>query len=45
MSEKPNKKKPPKDINQLAAYIVQESTKEVSGGTRQKNQRPASRRG
>ena len=28
MPQKSNKKKPPKDINQLAAYIVRESTKE-----------------
>jgi hypothetical protein len=28
MSKKSDKKKPPKDINQLAAYIVKESTKE-----------------
>jgi hypothetical protein len=28
MSKKSSKKKPPKDINQLAAYIVKESTKE-----------------
>jgi hypothetical protein len=42
---KSNKKKPPKDINQLAAYIVKETTKEASGGARQKNQHPASKRG
>jgi len=28
MSKQVNKKKVPKDINQLAAYIVEESTKE-----------------
>lgn len=28
MPKQSNKKKPPKDINQLAAYIVKESTKE-----------------
>jgi hypothetical protein len=30
MTNKPNKKQIPKDINQLAAYIVEKSTKSTS---------------
>jgi len=33
MPKKSNKKKPPKDINKLAAFIISESTKDKSLAT------------
>jgi hypothetical protein len=37
MAKQLGKKKPPKDINQLAAYIVEQATSELAEPPREKN--------